>query len=58
MKRFIIPALLFPAFALMGCSADPDVRRGLARTLTVLRSLGSQPAATPVTAPAALSPKE
>lgn len=39
---------------------DPDVRRGLARTLTVLRSLGSQPAAasTALTAPAARTPKE
>jgi hypothetical protein len=30
MKRFIIPALLIPAFALMGCSADPNIRRGQA----------------------------
>ncbi len=47
-------------FALLKQMRDPDVRRGLARTLTVLRSLGSQPADSPtaVTAPAALSPKE
>lgn len=47
-------------FALLKQMRDPDVRRGLARTLTVLRSLGSQPAVTttPVTAPAAQLPKE
>ena len=41
-------------FALLKQMRDPDVRRGLARTLTVLRSLGSQPA----DAPTAALPKE
>ncbi len=38
-------------FALLRQMRDPEVRRGLARALTVLRSLGSQ-------APTTLSPKE
>jgi len=38
-------------FALLRQMRDPEVRRGLARALTVLRSLGSQ-------APTTTSPKE
>ena len=42
------------AFALMRQMRDPEVRRGLARALTVLRSLGSQAPSTAITP----SPKE
>jgi uncharacterized protein YjgD (DUF1641 family) len=44
------------AFALMRQMRDPEVRRGLARALVVLRSLGSQ--SSPTTAPSHPSPKE
>ena len=46
--------------ALLRQMRDPDVRRGLARTLTVLHSLGAQTTAPPasVTASAAAPPKE